>query len=195
MVVGAPIGNHRRLCWRLVFILSLGFSAISSWCAAAQTSREYDLKAVLLFNLTQFVEWPVSAFAQPDVPVVIGIVGRDPFGSVLDDIVRDEKCDGHSIVVRRYRNAQAAVRDAHILFVSSSEADDLPNVLRFLRGRPILSVADIDRFAQRGGMIEFTTNSQGKIHPRINLAATKEAELVVSAKLLRLAEVVAPAGN
>ncbi|HEX2852529.1 MAG TPA: YfiR family protein, partial [Opitutaceae bacterium] len=143
----------------------LGIGALAPARASAQLSRESDLKAVLLYNLTQFVEWPSSAFAQPDSPVVIGILGRDPFGTVLDDIVRNEKSGERNIVVQRFRNVQAA-RDCHILFVSSSEEFDFPRILRMLRGRPVLTVGDFEAFGTRGGMIRFMTNPQGKIHLR-----------------------------
>lgn len=178
----------RRLA---MFLAVLAGGVIAPARVPAQISREYDLKAVLLFNLTQFVEWPSSVFAQPDSPVVIGILGRDPFGSVLDDIVRNEKVGERNIVVQRFRNVQSA-RDCHILFVSSSEEAELPRILRVLRGRPILTVGDFDEFAARGGMIRFMANPQGKIHLRINLTSVKNADLIVSAKLLRVAEVVSP---
>lgn len=182
----------RRL---LVFFAVLAGCALAPTRAPAQVvSREYDLKAVLLFNLTQFVEWPSSAFAQPDSPVVIGVLGRDPFGTVLDDIVRNEKAGERAIVVQRFRNVQAA-RDCHVLFVSPSEEAEMPRILRVLRGRPVLTVGDFEDFAARGGMIRFLTNPQGKIHLRINLGSVKHADLIVSAKLLRVAEVVTPSDD
>lgn len=178
-----------RVTWVAMFLAVLTCEVVEPTRAAEQVSREYDLKAALLLNLTQFVEWPSSAFAQPDSPVVIGILGKDPFGSVLDDLVRNEKCGERSIVVQRFRNVQAA-RDCHILFVSTSEELELPRILRVLRGRPVLTVGEFDEFALRGGMIRFMTNPQGKIHLRINLIPVKNADLIVSAKLLRLAEAV-----
>lgn len=177
-----------------ILLFMLGGSAIAPTRAPAQVSREYDLKAVLLFNLTQFVEWPSSAFAQPDSPLVIGVLGRDPFGAVLDDIVRNEKYGDRNIVVQRFRNVQSA-RDCHILFVSASEEPELPRIVRVLRGRPVLTVGDIKDFALRGGMIRFMTNPQGKINLLINLSAVKNADLIVSAKLLRVAEVVTPTSD
>ncbi len=159
--------------------------------ARAQAIYEYDLKAVLLYNFTRFVEWPLETFAQRDTPWVIGILGRDPFGRVLDNVVRPETFQNRRIVVERYRDV-AAVRSCHILFVAASEKDNLPRILAALRGRPILIAGDYEGFALDGGMIGFKKNPVGKIELRINLPAIRESGLIVSAKLLRVAEVVMP---
>ncbi len=156
--------------------------------ARAQTTQEYDLKAVLLYNFMQFVDWPPGT-NKPNAPWVIGVLGRDPFGKVLDDIVRAETHQGRRIVVERYRSL-AALGECHILFVSASEADNLPRIFTVLKGRPVLSVGDFEGFAVRGGMIRFTRNPEGKIQLHINLQAVKEGNLMMSAKLLRLAEVI-----
>ncbi|MEO6567560.1 MAG: YfiR family protein [Opitutaceae bacterium] len=156
--------------------------------AVGQASREYDVKAALLFNFTRFVEWPQEAGVHPDTPFVIGILGQDPFGPVLDEIVRNERCFGRPIKVERYRNVEAA-RNSQILFVSAGEEANLPRILRVLRGRPVLTVGDFEGFAAGGGMIRFIKEPTGKIQLRINLEAFKANGLTVSAKLLRVAEV------
>jgi len=155
----------------------------------AQTSREYDLKAVLLFNLTRFVEWPPGALPDPDAPLIIGILGRDPFGKTLDDVVREETYGGHKIHVMRYRSVESA-RNCQLLFVCTDEQPNLPRILRELEGRPILTVGEFDGFASGGGMVHLYQNSEGKIHLRINLAAVRASGLTVSGKLLRVAETI-----
>lgn len=189
--VGRPFAFLRK---RITFICAvlLGGYALLAPEARAQASREYDLKAVLLYNFTQFVEWP--SLPEGDAPIVIGILGRDPFGPILDEIVRNEKYEGRSLKVQRYRNVQS-IRDCHLLFISASEEKDLPRILRVLQGRPILTVGDFEGFAQRGGMIRLMPNLQGKVQLRINLDAIRTADLMVSAKLLRVAEIITPPGN
>ncbi|MGH7971944.1 MAG: YfiR family protein, partial [Limisphaerales bacterium] len=78
-----------------------------SGLASAEVSKEYQIKAVLLFNLTRFVDWPDSAFTAPDAPLVIGIVGRDPFGEALDEAVRGEEVNGHKIIIQRFPNGSS----------------------------------------------------------------------------------------
>lgn len=191
----SKLGRRRRTT-RVRFALALAFGLGAVFAASppppfAQGSREYDVKAALLFNFTRFVEWPARAFARPDSPVVIGILGPDPFGSVLDRMVNNETCGGRPIVVVRFSNV-AAARDSHLLFITSAERGNLPRILAALRGRPVLTVGDFEGFTAAGGMIRLLKNPADKMQLRINLNATKAADLVVSAKLLRVAEAVNP---
>ncbi len=156
---------------------------------SAQTSREYDLKAVLLFNLTRFVEWPPEAFADAEAPLVIGILGQDPYGAVLDEVVRLESYGRHKIQVKRYADL-AAVKDCQILFIAANESGRLPRILTQVESRPILTVADFEGFPGRGGMVGLQQNAEGKIRLCINLDAVRSCRLGVSGKLLRVAEVL-----
>jgi hypothetical protein len=159
--------------------------------ATAQVSREYDLKAALLFHFTQFVEWPPAAFATPESPLVIGILGNDPFGGMLEQVVLGEKCGARAIRIERFHSLKE-VRDCQILFVCPNERDNLERINAALRNKPILTVGEFEGFATRGGMIRMVRNPANKIALRINLNAIKAAGLTVSAKLLRVAEVVNP---
>jgi hypothetical protein len=155
--------------------------------AATQPLRGYDLKASMLVSLTRFVDWPATAFPSADSAVVIGILGDDPFGPVLDEIARHEKCGDRPIKIERYRNVETA-RECHLLFVSASEEAEFPRILRVLKARPIVTVGDSEGFDTRGGMIRFSNGPAGRVQLRINPDAFKAAGLAVSAKLLRLAE-------
>jgi hypothetical protein len=153
-------------------------------------SPEFQVKAGQLFHFTGFVEWPSAAFRDPEAPLVIGVLGDDPFGSVLDELVRDEKINGHPLVARRYRHVED-VTDCHILFISGSEAADFPRILAQLHGRSVLTVGDTDGFIRAGGMVRFVIES-GKVRQRINVAAARAAGLTISSMLLRLATIVTP---
>lgn len=150
--------------------------------------NEYQIKAVFLFNFAQFVEWPATAFPDPQAPLILGVLGDDPFGALLDETVRDEKIGRHPLLIQRYRQVEQ-IGDCHILFISQSERGRLESVLTRLTGRNILTVSDADGFALRGVMIRFITE-KGRIRLRINLDAAKAAGLTLSSKLLRPAEIV-----
>ena len=153
---------------------------------AAQASREYDLKAVFLFNFVTFVDWPANAL--PDKgPFVIGVLGDDPFGNALDEVVAGETIRGVPLQVRRCRTLEEA-RQCQILFISASEAAKLPEILKDLRGRPVLTVADLPRFPEVGGVIGFSTGT--RLQLLVNPTAAQRAGLVISSKLLRVAKVV-----
>lgn len=175
--------------------LALGLLAFSSPrpAAAAPPAPEYQLKAVFLFNFAQFVEWPDAAFAQPDSPLVIGVLGTDPFDGYLDDLVKGEKVGVRPIAIRRYSRIEQ-VSGCHILFVCASEARNVTQIVAALKGRSILSVSDIDRFAMRGGVVRFA-REEGKIRLRINLEAAKAAGLTISSKILRPEMIVVPGGD
>ena len=155
----------------------------------AQTGfQEGAVKAVFLYNFAQFVDWPPEAFSGPTSPMVIGVLGDDPFGPLLDETVNREVVKRHELVVQRYRRVEE-IRTCHILFISRSEAKSLEDILVKLNGRAILTVGDSDEFALRGGMIRFLT-AGNRVRMRINLKATKAAGLTVSSNLLRAAEIV-----
>jgi hypothetical protein len=185
----APLTHHRALrFWRPLAVV-LALMALSAARAAAPVpSAEYKLKAVFLFNFAQFVEWPTDAFANDSAPLVIGVLGADPFGSYLDDLVRGEKIGAHPLEVRRLGDGEAR-ETCHILFVSDSEADRVEPLLKGLRGRHVLTVSDVESFARTGGMVRFVLED-GKIRLRVNLGAARAAHLVISSKILRVATIV-----
>ncbi|MEO5804296.1 MAG: YfiR family protein [Verrucomicrobiota bacterium] len=155
--------------------------------AHAQTA-EYKLKAVYLYNFLQYVDWPPDAFANEQSPLIIGVLGVDPFGKFLEETVMGETVKHRRIEVRRYKSVRE-IRNVHVLFVSASEEDKLNSILEDLKGRSILSVSDAQDFAGRGGIIRFITENN-KIRFKINLDTARAANLSISSKLLQLAEIV-----
>lgn len=179
-----------RLAVRICVGVLLMMSCISmAWAQSATPSvSEYQLKAVFLFRFSQFVEWPPESFATPAAPLVIGVLGDDPFGSHLDDAVRDEKVNGHPVVVERYRHIDE-LSDCHVLFVSSSPPGQLGQLLARTRGRSVLTVGETEGFASNGGMIRLLTVNN-RIRLRVNATAVQAGRLSISSKLLRSADVI-----
>lgn len=158
--------------------------------AGSLPDREYQVKAVFLYNFAQFVQWPEGSFPDHGSPFVVGVLGSDPFNAYLDEVVKGEQVGGHPIKVIRYEKIED-VQDCHVLFVSASETQRLAPILSGLKTRKILTVGESDLFSRMGGMVSFVTK-QGKIRLKINLEAVQAADLTLSAKLLRLAEIVSP---
>jgi hypothetical protein len=183
---GIRRGVRVKLLYLIFCFILLSGSTIPQ--KQTETSTEYQIKAVFLFNFTQFVEWPANAFPEKQSPLVIGVLGQDPFGTYLDETVKGEKVNGHPLVVRRFNNTDEASL-CHILFIHSDKTEHLDQVLKTLKGRSILTVGDATDFARNGGMVRFFKENN-KIRIRINLEATKAADLTISSKLLRLAEIV-----
>lgn len=176
----------RRLALGPLALLSCATLLLTAPRALAQGGREYDIKAAMVFNFAQFVQWPTNALASTNSPFVIGILGADPFGRTIDQLTAGETIQGRPMVVRRLNTIEETVH-CHILFVSQSEANNWSRVRGYLNNAPVLTVSDLDRFARRGGMIRLMMD-QNRVKFRINRAAAKEAGLELSSKLLRLAE-------
>jgi hypothetical protein len=155
---------------------------------AQDALSEYQVKAAYLFNFLKFVEYPTESFADPLAPIVIGVVGEDPFGNALPQVVTGKTVQGRDLVIRIYR-AGEDLRGAHILFISASERKRLPMILSSLRGSSVLTVADTEGFLDAGGMIQFLSEND-RVRFAINVDATSRARLKMSSKLLSLAKVV-----
>src|SRR4051812_7130384 len=113
------IGTHRAKA--TLFCLVLGLTLLrASGLAQVGTLKEYDLKAAFLYNVAKYTDWPASAFVKPNDPIVIGVLGNDPFGETLDRIVRDRIINGHPLRVRR-ASGVAELKGAHVVFISPSE--------------------------------------------------------------------------
>jgi hypothetical protein len=166
-------------------LLSLCFIATVDLHAQTPT-KEYQVKAVFLFNFSQFVNWPPAAFSSSNAPFIIGIVGHDPFGSYINETVAGEKMMGHPIKVLRCENKED-IKECHILFIAHDQS--IEDIVSSLDNRSILTVSDEADFTRHGGMIRFFTENN-KIRLEINISAVKAAKLNISSKLLRVAQIV-----
>lgn len=186
-IIRRTIYNQKFLPGLFLVILSApGIGMVSPLQKVSPKAAQ--VKAVFLFNFAQFVEWPDQAFPAAKAPLIIGVLGKDPFESYLDETIRGESINGHPLIIHRYNNLQD-IKNCHILYINLQQPDQLENVLAALKGRKILTVSDTPKFAQSGGIIQFVTVNN-KIRMRINPQNAQASELIISSKLLRLAEIV-----
>ena len=155
---------------------------------AADVPGEYDVKAAFILNFARFTEWPENSFADRSSPLVIAIVGDDPFGGTLDRVIADKAINSHPLTVRK-TTAASDFKGVNVLFVTSSERSRVPDILKRVRTASILTVSDIDDFCTLGGIIHLT-NEQQRIRFEVNLVAAQRAGLTISSKLLGLARTV-----
>ena len=149
---------------------------------------EYEIKAAFLYNFAKFIEWPNSSTQCLQDSAIIGILGEDPFGIILEHVIGEKTIRMKKISIQRYSDIQN-IRECHILFISQSERERLSAVLYQLRQRHILTVSEIDHFAEQGGMIGLYIENN-RIRFRINQDAIEAANLRISSKLLKLASSV-----
>jgi hypothetical protein len=156
--------------------------------AVAQQS-EYTIKAVFLEHFTRFIEWPESSdIADTSAPFFIAIIGENPFGSILDQIYTEQKIRNKKVEIL-FISTPDGIPDCHILFISSSNREILPEILSRTRNKPILTVSDTKGFAENGVLINFYLAGD-KIKFEINEKAVHESGLVMSYRLLNLARIV-----
>lgn len=173
----------------MLFISVACLAALSGrpTAGAEEEASEYQIKGAFLFKFASFVEWPDGVFADDKSPLVIGILGDDPFGREFDESIKGRTVGGRPVIVKRFRAADAA--QAHILFISSSEREQWPAVLEALKDSKTLLVGETEQFCRRGGMIGLVMSGSG-VRFGINHDAAKRAGLKISAELLRLARII-----
>src|SRR3981081_2389255 len=179
-----------------IFSVVLGMTMNWTLTADAQAgdasdSSEYLIKAGFIYNFAKFVEWPSATFSQPDSPIVIGVLGTDPFGNVLDRIVEDKKIGPRGFVVKRYKWGKDLkdLKDCKILFVSGSERAHIDEILQSVKGLSVLTVGETPGFAERGGVIRFA-RVQDRHPVQVHVDAAHRADLNISSRLLTLAKII-----
>jgi len=168
--------------------------SLAGLSASGQVAKEYDLKAAFLCKFALFVKWPTNAFSDAKAPIIIGVLGSDPFGNSLEEVARNETFQERKLTVRNYASVESLMNQAdeeakicHILFISQSESGKLGRIFTGLKGRPVLTVGESERFCQNGGIIQFVI-VENKVRFIINQDAARAAEIKLSATLLDLAE-------
>ena len=175
-----------RLLTRRLWLLALSLYALMAVGElSAQGFREDQVKAAFIYNFAQFTEWPPDVFQQTNAPLFIGILGTNPFGEALEQTVRNEKVRGHPVLVK-YCRTLAEAEKCHIVYISSSEAGSIEEIVADLKGKPVLTVSDIENAAYRGVIIRLMTE-RNRVRFRINLEAARAARLTLSSKLVNLA--------
>jgi hypothetical protein len=134
------------------------------------------------------VDWPPGAYSTAESPLIIGVLGQNPFGRRLDLAVEDEKVQNRRVAVK-YGETLESLGSVHILFISRSEERRLPEILKGLKGRTTLSVSDMGQFAEKGGMVNLLAAGD-RVRMIVNPAQIEAAGLRASSKLLRIAELV-----
>ena len=188
---GRRLGNRFErgvLLALAVLCLALAFGVFPEVAEGQGAASEYELKAAMLLNLTRFVEWPASAHADAQDPIVLCILGRDPFGDSLTSLASSQSASGRAVQIRHIANVKE-IRGCHVVYISSSERKDIAQILATLKGNSVLTVGEMAQFAARGGMIQFSLEEK-QVRFEVNLEAATESDLKISSRLLVLARIV-----
>ena len=158
-----------------ILMLLLGVASQANAQDSSESS-EYLVKAGFIYNFAKLVEWPATAFAQPDSPIVIGILGTDPFGPIIDRVLDGKKVNGRGLVVKRLKSLND-VKDCHIVFVTSSEVARSIEAIRLAKNMPVLTIGEIPGFAKHGGIIN--RRAFAEIPPRVEYDLTEKGQALL----------------
>jgi hypothetical protein len=169
------------LCSALVVSLLLTSPALE---ARQAKPSEYQVEATYLYNFGRFIQWP-NRREVPTNSFLICILGQDPFGPALKETIANEFIDGKSVVAKQVLTTEEAA-GCHVLFISASEERRLTQILASLSNSSVLTVSDLPRFTDRGGMIQFVLDDS-RVRFEVNVETATRAGLTMSSELLKLA--------
>jgi hypothetical protein len=156
--------------------------------AESPTALEYKVKGAFLLNFAKFTRWPTEEVAATNAPVTIGVVGEDPFGFTLDQLVAGETIGTRPIAVKRLAPSDD-LSQCQILFIPKSA--DAANVLKQVVSRGVLTVGESADFLDAGGTIRLVVEDK-KVRFEVNMDAAQRAHLTISSQLLKLARTIKP---
>lgn len=176
----------RKCAINAVAVLLSVIVTVDFYCQAQNSHpTKYQVEAAFIYNFARFVDWPTQAFSDASAPMVIGVLGKNRFGTVLRDTIRGKVIRGHLLQFRDCASVPEAAQ-CQILFISDSEKSRFRSIIGALNGANILTVSEADGFIEAGGMIDLRIIDQ-KLRFDINNSAAKSAGLTISSKLLSLA--------
>ncbi|QNA90540.1 YfiR family protein [Massilia sp. Dwa41.01b] len=153
-------------------------------CAAAQPARvESALKAAYLVKFAGFVDWPGTAFARADSPLVIGVAGNEELAQQLEQMVAGRKVGSHPLTVRRLRRGDSPA-GLQVLYVGNLERAASAELLDAARGLPLLTVSDAPEAP--AGMIHFVLMGD-RLRFEVALREVAPSGLKISARMLAAA--------
>ena len=192
------MGKDRFTIIIFVLILIVTCAAVKAQSNSSK-DLEYKLKAAFLYNFIKFVDWPEKKETNDNNTIIIGIIGKSNFGDAFVP-VQEKKVKGQKTVIQYFKsfrelekskndlnNASEEMKKCHLLFICSSENDDLPDILNIVKNNNVLTVGETGDFLKTGGIINFLLE-ENKVRFEINLIAARDAKLTIRSQLLRLAQ-------
>ena len=167
--------------WRCALALAIG---LGNTAHAQQGLSEAEAKAAFVYNFARLVEWPRAAFATPESPLAICLLGRDPVEASLPSLEK-KRVKERRIEVRAIANVEDS-QSCQVVYFAASETRRLPQMLHSLAGRPVLTISDTEAFIDLGGAIGLVYDDN-RLQFEINRQTLFQAQLTASSNLLKLA--------
>lgn len=169
-------------------------------------NKEQQIKAAFIYNFIKFVDWPEEKMADSNEPIIIGIIGSEDFVKAVEPLIH-KKIKNRNISIkyfedyeklkesqddddRQWNQKMEVLKTCHVLMFCSCDSvriKDLSQIIKALKGSPVLTVGETAGFLESGGIINFLMEDK-KVRFEINVTAAKKSKLKISSKLLRLAK-------
>lgn len=189
--------------WALALALMSCAAAFPSHAQAPRGSQATDVEAAYLVNFLRYTQWPARSFSSPAAPYVVTVVGPAAVANRVRAVAAAAgPVEGRQIEVRwlevqrgsheapldsqRDREAAEQLRRSHLVYFHADAGPPHERVLADLWGQPVLTVGNGRGFTGRGGMLGLLRVG-GNIVFEANPGAIRNANLIVSAKVLKLA--------
>lgn len=182
----SPAVKYYCLCGLLVM---LGWAApvLDAYGQTTVVSHEYEIKAEYLYNFMAFVSWPEEAFKDEQAPFTVGLVGKDPFGARLEEAVKGKTLRGKPIAIKRIADA-TEVEGCQLVFISKSEKENLCQLVAAIQKPGVMTVGELEGFNACGGVVKFLIQDN-KVKFEVNVDAARRANLKISSKMLKVAQI------
>jgi hypothetical protein len=168
---------------------------LGPWAGAARAADssngpvpEYAVKAALMVKFAQrYLKWPTSAFASSSSPLIIGVLGDDPFGGILEQLVQGVEIgsEKRKVFIKRSHKVDD-LKSCQMVFVCKSEQDQVPQVLDALDANT-LTVGETDGFTAHGGIINFYISNE-KVRFEINNDPAVHRGITISPDLIAISK-------
>jgi hypothetical protein len=164
--------------------------ALAATPAFAQAS-EQAVKAAFIPKFARYIDFPSGTQPGAGQPYYLCLIGRDPFGPLIDRAAASEVIDGHPVAIRRFANADAeAVAGCHLAFIAGATDAATVQMLERLRRHPVLTITDA-RIGRARGMVHFAV-VEGRVRFSIDQGVAAGRGITISSRLLALAVEVKP---
>ena len=184
------VGHRRATALALALIAAL---VLTPHRGHAEPVGEYSVKAAFLLNFARLVQWPGSAFKDLTAPLVVGFLGADAFEAARAAGIQKKRVGDRPVEIRRIFTASEAAR-CHLVFLSNGNRTRPESLLEKTRESSVLTVGEMEGFAQKGGIINFYREGK-KVRFEVNTGAAQQAGLRISSRLLGLAKIVSADGS
>lgn len=183
--------RRMRRCWlAAAACLLASLAAAPALAQSPGNPLELAVKATYLYKFGPFVNWPQTVFDSASSPVVLCVVGEDPFRAVLDEAVAGQKIGERPLALNRLSRLERQ-SGCHIAYISGSPAQSVDAALDAVRGAPVLTFTDAARGSAAKGIIHFVV-SDDRVRFEIDEYAAAENGITISSKVLSLAISVRP---